>query len=262
MVAREEALFGKKNCPFCKEEIDIGNDECPNCKRILAEKIPMNENYTADMPEFKNQTKEGVASKFIGLVRRINYFKLIFNKYTAILFGIILIVWISSGDDSSYDSGGTKAPLPPPTTQISDGSVEFIPSTPDASLTNGTILKKNNTYLRGYGELEIKNGTGLDAVAKLIRGGASVLTVYIKANSTYTMRDISDGTYWLVFAQGSDWDSTFKKFKYNTQYSVFDDAFDFITTHDKYRTWEVTLNPVVGGTAETSNVAGSQFDQY
>jgi len=251
-----------KKCPFCKEEINFDDVECSSCKRTLVERIPSNQRHTTDTPKFHNQIKESIFSKFINLSKRINYSKFIFNKYVAILLGVIFVVWILSGDDSSYNSGSTKAPLPPPVKQISDDSVEFTPSTPAVSLANGTILKKNSVYLRGDGELQIKNGTGLDAVAKLIRGGTSVLTVYIKANSTYTMLDISDGIYWLAFAQGVDWDSIAQKFRRNTQYSVFEDTFDFTTTYSQYTIFEVTLNPVIGGTAETNDIPGSQFDQY
>jgi hypothetical protein len=195
--------------------------------------------------------------------KKENYSKLL--KYFVILLVAIFFIWIISSDDSSNNSG-TKTSLPLPAEEVSSGLVVSQPSGPAFSLPNGTIIKKNNYYLRGDGELQIKNGTNLDAVAKLINGGTSggksILTVYIKANSTYTMRDISDGIYWLVFAQGSDWDSTSQKFKRNTQYSAFEDTFDFITTYSEYTIFEVTLNPVVGGTAETNDVPASQFDQY
>jgi len=249
-----------KFCPFCKEEISSDRRECPNCKRILIEKIPSSHKDTADTLEFNNQPKESIISKFISFSRKINYRKLIFNKYVAILFGVIFVVWIFSGDDSSYNSSGTKVSLPPPSTQASDSAVEFTPTA--TSLANGTILKKNSVYLRGDGELQIKNGTNLDAIAKLILGGTSVLTVYIKANNTYTMLNISDGTYWLAFAQGLDWDSTTQKFRHNIQYSVFDETFYFVTTDREYTIFEVTLNPVVGGTAQTSSVDPQQFDAY
>lgn len=261
-IDRADFPTKSKKCPFCKEEINFDDVECPNCKRILVEKIPVNQKTTTDIPEFNNQPKENIFSKFISFTKKINYSKLIFNKYVAILFGVIFLVWIFSGDDSSYNSGGTKAPLPPPITQTSDDVVESIPSTPAISLANGTILKKNNTYLRGYGELQIKNGTNFDAVAKLIRGGTSVLTVYIKANNSYTILDISDGIYWLAFVQGLDWDSTTQKFRRDTQYSVFEDTFDFITTGRQYTIFEITLHPVVGGTAETSPVDPEQFNAY
>ena len=104
------------------------------------------------------------------------------------------------------------------------------------------------------------------AVAKLVRGGSSTFTVYIKANSNYTITDISDGIYWLVFAQGLDWNSTTQKFRRNVQYSAFDKTFDFTTTKDYqyfyYSEFEVTLHPVIGGTAETSSVDPEQFNAY
>ncbi|MFA4998602.1 MAG: zinc ribbon domain-containing protein [Candidatus Paceibacterota bacterium] len=223
---------------------------CLRLKAIKKEKA-----YSAELNFFR-RTKNFFAEKS-------NYLKLL--KYFAILLVAVFFIWIISSDDSSNDSG-TKTSLPLPAEEVSSGLVVSQPSGPAFSLPNGTIIKKNNYYLQGDGELQIKNGTNLDAVAKLIHGGTSggksILTVYIKANSTYTILDISDGIYWLVFAQGSDWDSTSQKFKRNTQYSAFEDTFDFTTAYSEYTIFEVTLNPVVGGTAETNDVPASQFDQY
>jgi len=261
---KDDALSVKtKNCPFCQAEIGFDQEECLNCKRILIEKIPLSRKSTNEIvPKFDSPTNQQNKIK-------TNYAKLIFNKYILIyylLLGAILVAWMIFKDDPSGNNGGAKAPLPPPATQISDDSVQLTPSIPAVSLANGTTLKKNSTYFQGYGELEIKNGTSLDALAKLIRGDVSVLTVYIKANSTYTMLDVSDGIYWLAFAQGIDWDSTTQKFRRDTQCSVFEETFDFITTEDsesyQYSTFEVTLNPVTGGTAKTNSVDPQQFDAY
>src|SRR3989344_1690681 len=158
----------------------------------------------------------------------------------------------------------TSTPLPTPdTTARAQQESTIVPDlTPGNSLPTGTVIKKRSTYLQGEGELQISNGTSYDAVAKLIRDGTSVLTVYIKANSTYTMENISNGTYWLAFAQGTDWNATTKKFNRNAQTSAFDDTFVFETTDTQYSGWEVTLNPVVGGTAQSSDVDPSQFDKY
>jgi len=158
----------------------------------------------------------------------------------------------------------TSTPLPTPdTTAQAQQESTYVPDlTPGNSLPTGTVLKKRSTYLQGEGELQISNGTSYDAVAKLIRDGASVLTVYIKANSTYTMKNISDGTYWLAFAQGTDWNATTQKFNRNAQASAFDETFDFKTTATQTAGWEVTLNPVAGGTAQSSDVDPAQFDKY
>jgi hypothetical protein len=169
-----------------------------------------------------------------------------------------LMIWGAFGDS------GTSTPLPTPnTTAQSQQESTYVPDlTPGNSLPTGTVLKKRSAYLQGDGELEISNGTSYDAVAKLIRDGASVLTVYIKANSTHTMKNISDGTYWLAFAQGTDWNATTQKFNRNAQASAFDETFEFETTATQSAGWEVTLNAVAGGTAQSSDVDPAQFDQY
>jgi predicted nucleic acid-binding Zn ribbon protein len=250
-------------CPFCKKEINIDDEICSYCSRVLIEKISQDRINTGSKPDdsiFNNLEKENIISKIIKFSKQINYPKFIFLAF----LGMIFLAWIFSEDNSPsvYNNENAKIPLPPPVTQISSDAVEFTPNT----LSNGTVLKKNNAYLQGYGELKIINGANLDAVAKLIYGGTSVLTVYIKANSTYTMLDVSDGIYWLVFAQGLDWDPTKKSFKSDTQYSVFEDTFNFVTIEHadayEYQTFEVTLNPVIGGTAETDDILGSEFDQY
>ncbi|HEY4498486.1 MAG TPA: hypothetical protein VJH94_00300 [Candidatus Paceibacterota bacterium] len=159
------------------------------------------------------------------------------------------------------DSSSTPLPAPSATAQAEQDT--FVPDlTPGNSLPTGTIIKKRSAYLQGEGELKIENGTSYDAVAKLIRDGTSVLTVYIKANSTYSMLNISDGTYWLAFAQGTDWDATAQKFNRNAHVSAFDETFEFETTDTRTAGWEVTLNAVAGGTASASDVDPSQFDQY
>lgn len=168
------------------------------------------------------------------------------------------IVW------GAIDDSISSTPLPTPsTTAQAEQESTYVPDlTPGNSLPTGTVIKKRSAYLQGDGELQISNGTSYDAVAKLIRDGASVLTVYIKANSTYTMKNISDGTYWLAFAQGTDWNATTQRFNRNAQASAFDETFEFETTATRYAGWEVTLNPVAGGTAQSSDVDPAQFDQY
>jgi len=167
------------------------------------------------------------------------------------------MLWDTLGPDTS-----TPLPAPDATAQSQQESTYIPDLTPGNSLATGTVLKKRSAYLQGEGELQISNGTSYDAVAKLIRDGASVLTIYIKSNNTYTMKNISDGTYWLAFAQGTDWNTTTLRFNRNAQASAFDETFDFETTATRSTGWEVTLNPVIGGTAQSSDVDQSQFDKY
>jgi hypothetical protein len=256
-----ENIFLGKKCPFCKSEISLLSDVCPSCKQVLIEKIG-NKYKERKENSYSNNTPphDNFILIFLKKLRSINYHKLIFSKFGAIVVGVIFFIWIYSIDDTS--NNGSKIPLPAPVKQDTSLVDRLNSPTSNVSLANGTIIKKNTLYLRGDGELEIKNGTSLDAVAKLIRNGTSVLTIYIKANNNYTIKNISDGTYWLAFAQGTDWNSTTQKFNRNPQYSVFDETFNYITTDTQYWTFEVTLNPVVGGTAETSDVDPSQFNAY
>lgn len=237
---------------------------CKNCGQQINEGAKFCKFCGAQTKQNTSQFSSAAPSN--SFFQKINWSKPLLNRYTAILFGIIFVVWISAGGGTSYSSG-TKAPLPTPTQQDPiDDIVEYPPSTPAVSLANGTILKKSSLHIQGYGKLHIDNGTSLDTVAKLIRGGSSVLTVYIKANSSYTMTGISDGVYWLAFAQGLDWDSSAQKFNRNVQYSAFEETFDFETTEDSryyyYPEFEVTLHPVIGGTAETDSVDPAQFNAY
>ena len=140
------------------------------------------------------------------------------------------------------------------------------------SLPNGTILSSEPRYLEGLGELKIENGTDLDAVVKLVNNYSkrSICTVYMKAKSTYRIREISDGVYDLYFAHGRDWDKESQKFLVNNSYSKFEDNFDFTTEYEYqsdgvnriYSILEITLHPVVGGSAKTDRISENEFSQF
>lgn len=181
------------------------------------------------------------------------------GRYWFLLLIVVLVALGAFSGDSSSSS------LPPPvvlTNPMPNQSATLPIPTNAVSLPTGTVLKRLPSHLQGEGTLEIDNGTNQDAVAKLITGGTSVYTVYIKANSNYTIKNISDGIYWLAFTQGTDWDSSTKKFTRNNSFSSFQDTFDFETSSTQYTTYSITLNPVVGGTARTDTVNGDQFSAY
>ena len=98
----------------------------------------------------------------------------------------------------------------------------------------------------------------------------SIFTVYIKANSTYEINKVSDGDYKLFFNLGNNWDTKAKAFTVNSSYEVFEDSFDFTTSeyeegdyiNTRYATFDVTLNPVVGGQAKTNGINAVDFGKY
>ncbi len=140
------------------------------------------------------------------------------------------------------------------------------------SLPNGTILNSVPLYLKGLGEVKIENGTDLDAVVKLVNNYSkkSIYTVYIKAKSTYKISEISDGVYDLYFAHGKDWHKESQKFLVSNSYSKFEDNFDFTTKYEYqsdgvnriYTILEITLHPVLGGSAKTDTVSENEFSQF
>ncbi len=109
----------------------------------------------------------------------------------------------------------------------------------------------------GNGELEIDNGLSNDAVIILALTNNpkyTLMSVYVKAESSFTATGIDDGIYYVYFMTGMDWDSNTNKFTQNLIYKRFDDTFDF-TNYD----WTIGLKPRVDGNAKTTYVNEGDF---
>jgi hypothetical protein len=165
----------------------------------------------------------------------------------------------SASRDNFFDTPVVKnSTATAPTTPTASG-------TPPVSLATGTVLHENSAFFNGYNgqsELTIENGSGYDALVKLVYSNHSVYTVYIRQNDTYSIKNITDGTYTVLFAFGTNWDKINSVFLKDQSFSKFDDTFDFTTTTTRYSHYTITLNPVLGGTASTSSVNSSQFNNY
>lgn len=276
-----------KKCPFCKEEINKENTTCPKCQRVLIETIKSASQAGANNQQEilrKKKSKYG----FIFISKLKQFFVKFFNrfkrkekiytyqfdkwkKYKRVIFilaGIVIVVLIINFNNESKPNQSNQINNP----VIVPAKINTKPPSEYVSLSNGTILNSAPLYLNGLGELKIENGTDADAVAKLVRlhPHQSIYTIYIKAKSTHKITKISDGYYDLYFAHGQDWDRTNKKFLVNASYSKFEDGFNFITKEEylsdgintRYTVFEVTLHPVLGGSAETDNVSENEFNQF
>lgn len=130
---------------------------------------------------------------------------------------------------------------------------------------SGTLMSRG-VGGRGLGSLTISNGTSKDAIAKLVNltTGKSHREVYVRANSSTTVSGIAPGEYELFFSKGLDYAPSLRKFLRDAEYSKFDDTFLYQETRDSYginyRTYRVTLDKVAFGTARTSAVDESSFD--
>ncbi|HMK48260.1 MAG TPA: hypothetical protein VK436_16675 [Methanocella sp.] len=121
-------------------------------------------------------------------------------------------------------------------------------------LATGTYIVRNSNS--GDGKLQIDNGLTQDAAVLLAPelSSKAVISVYMQSGDEFTITGIPDGNYIVYYRIGTDWDSDMDKFTQPGQNGRFEDTLNFETTSDKYTTYELTLQPVEGGTAETYEV--------
>lgn len=231
-----------------------------------------------------NNKKSNHKVKFrIFIKLQINKFKKLFYKIDDVVgYKIVILIFVACLFFIRLYTNNAQVshiPISVIPNHIEDPSIQIkdVPTIPVKypknyfSLPNGTVLFKNPYYLNGLGELKIDNGTDMDAMAKLVYSpiNKSICAVYIKAKSVYTIPEISDGEYMLYFTHGQNWDNINKKFLKNKAYSKFEDNFEFITKEQTkyngvetiYSTFEITLHPVISGTANTDEINAEEFEK-
>jgi hypothetical protein len=120
----------------------------------------------------------------------------------------------------------------------------------------------------GGGSLEVSNGTNRDAYVKLVEPLSHTLVTafHVKSNSTFTVNQIPDGTYRVIFALGKNWNPKTQSFTQSKSFAKFDKPLNFTTMQlsdrIQYRVFRITLHPVAGGKARTSGVNEQEFKRY
>jgi hypothetical protein len=133
-----------------------------------------------------------------------------------------------------------------------------VPET-NRSLQNGEyVVDAGRT---GGGELTIENGRVVDSVVAVLPRGetAPVFAIYVQAESSFTATGIPDGTYEVVFTQGTDWDPALGRFTRKCDFTKFDESLPYVTTPEAYRRWTISLQPVAGGSASASPTQPDEF---
>ena len=131
---------------------------------------------------------------------------------------------------------------------------------------NGLVF--TNQMRNGRGTLKITNATPYPAVAKLVSSATNraVFVVFVGAGGDYLITSIPNGNYRLAFAQGRKWNWNTKGFDEPGGSSIFRNSFDFDTTVTNegayYQTFEVTLQPLTGGTAGIDEVDPDLFEKF
>jgi len=126
---------------------------------------------------------------------------------------------------------------------------------------NGKLIRAGD--LDGRGELTIDNGGSADAVVALSKGRSPAVSVYVRKGKKYTVEGVPDGSYTIFFTGGADWDGMARAFGRECAFQRFEERLRFRTTRTDtqvfYQTYKITLQPVVGGTARTSDVDPNDF---
>ncbi|MCZ7615039.1 MAG: hypothetical protein M5T52_16245 [Ignavibacteriaceae bacterium] len=171
----------------------------------------------------------------------------------------------SNIERETYSSTPEEKPL-------DNQKVKDFSNIPEKYIPNGKIFLKNKRYFTGLGELTIKNGTNNDAVVKLvpITINKSALTLYVRRNSDFTIKKIKDGNYKLYFVVGRHYDEDSLIFLQDCSFSVFEKGLPFTTNEfqlkdrieREYSVSEITLHPVIGGTARTDAITKKDFYPY
>jgi hypothetical protein len=139
-----------------------------------------------------------------------------------------------------------------------------IPKTPPVQnrrLPTGHYLRRGSTS--GNGSLTIDNGTDSDTVITLAKGKQPTSVVYVRAHGRFEIKKVRDATYTVYYATGQDWDSASRSFTRQCGFKKFDKEAKFTTTrrgnYIYYSRFSLTLQPVVGGNATTSDVDPKDF---
>ncbi|ASC70754.1 hypothetical protein XM38_017000 [Halomicronema hongdechloris C2206] len=132
------------------------------------------------------------------------------------------------------------------------------------SLANGTDIEPPRGQ-SGYSQLTIANGNDVDAVAKLVdaASGQTLRVVYVQAHKTVVLENLGAGTRLLKFALGTDWDAQQQQFRRLRTVLAFSEPLEFVVQRDDtseyWKTYEVTLHPVLHGQAQTEPIPEDEF---
>ncbi|WP_062434354.1 hypothetical protein [Herbidospora daliensis] len=122
---------------------------------------------------------------------------------------------------------------------------------------NGKVIY--NRISGGEGILKIKNGTAKDGVVTLVRGKSKAFSLYVRAKSTASFKQVDDGNYVVYFTTGYRFSTSKRRFTKSASYQRFTGRLKFTTTATSSTVWTLTLNPVKGGNARTTGVNPKDF---
>jgi hypothetical protein len=125
---------------------------------------------------------------------------------------------------------------------------------------NGTVFV--NELGGGSNRLKIDNQRSKDMLVVLTDPAdpsRQLLSVYVHANSTSTVRGIRSGTYTTFYSDGSDWCVFYQRFTLDPDYGRFQDDSVFTASGSTYTIVTLTFGATDGAWSPTSNVDPDDF---
>lgn len=236
-------------CSHCGRQLDANANFCGGCGTELS---------SGDRPS-------GVGRYRVALIA---------TAVVAVAGGAVLLALNLGGKDTASSQDGDDIPIVQPTaTRTSSPRPTATPTatstpTPPPTPTNVPVQIANGSEMQdrigqGSGELQVTNGTQHDAIVKLFDPLAqrSIRAVYVVRDSAWTITGIPQGMFVVRFAHGLGWDDADLRFQTDRSFSEFEEPFPFTETATTYSIWEITLHPIVGGTAETEAIDAATFAQ-
>ncbi|MEU4514938.1 hypothetical protein AB0G05_36025 [Nonomuraea wenchangensis] len=174
------------------------------------------------------------------------------NKLLAPRTGLIAAFAMAATLVTATPAGAATA-----TTSTASPATVSTTATAAARPRNGAILF--DRISGGRGVLKIKNGLRTDGVVILVKGRTKAISIYVRAKSTASIKDVRDGTYRLYFTTGYAYSKSRHRFTRAATYQRFNDRLRYYTTATASRIYTLTLHPVRGGNARTKYVNPKDF---
>jgi len=185
-----------------------------------------------------------------------------------LLIVILVVAGIVAINNYKSDPPNTANPATMTISTVPESQSELSVTEPTPLLCESvdrppSSVELGGRHRGGLGKLSVSNGTDYDAVAVLTESDVPRRAIYIRNGETGIMTSIPRGRYQLRFQLGLNW-QTDRRFCELKGTSEFLEEFEFDETElgssIEYSTYEVTLHPVLAGTARTHAIPAGEFE--
>lgn len=243
------------------------------CGAILEIRRPSSEPEPESLPQTSHFAEHGSMDRTVREERT----RITGKTLAAVALVLVLLgggIWVLVGHPANTQGGSSTPTSAPPATPLAwTHSVEppapmappeQKPCPDDGQPRPRSGYEIGKRFSGGLGRLRVSNGMGSDAVAVLydIYGTRPLRAIYIRSGEEGLMMGIPVGGYRLRFQFGDRWLRS-REFCRPHGTSEFQEMLEFTETTMsdgiQYSEQSVTLNPVVGGNAQTNSLPDSSL---